>query len=245
MNNQEYVRLSLELHLFFDRIMKEHSFFLEAAFTEKDNKLKKIANNFQKVFSDILENVITLADGNITNDLIQANEIVTVNTLEAENKSINLSGIPINTNITLRENNLRSGRITLNEQLINSISSINKQALPVIENLIHFKNDILNQVLSCRMYTTNYPLLIEHIMDEAKVYYKLLTKVENKEPFTQNYLYEQELRKSMDFPLFFLQPKDSAQTHASALSSRNITTRRLFSEPMELVETPAIPCTSE
>ena len=193
MNNQEYVRLSLELHLFFDRIMKEHSFFLEAAFTEKDNKLKKIANNFQKVFSDILENVITLADGNITNDLIQANEIVTVNTLEAENKSINLSGIPINTNITLRENNLRSGRITLNEQLINSISSINKQALPVIEKLIHFKNDILNQVLSCRMYTTNYPLLIEHIMDEAKVYYKLLTKVENKEPFTQNYLYEQEL----------------------------------------------------
>lgn len=31
MNQSEYVRLSLELHLFFDRIMKEHSFFLEAA----------------------------------------------------------------------------------------------------------------------------------------------------------------------------------------------------------------------
>ena len=43
MNNVEYVRLSLELHLFFDRIMKEHSFFLEAAFTEKDSDLKKEA----------------------------------------------------------------------------------------------------------------------------------------------------------------------------------------------------------
>ena len=40
MNNSEYIRLSLELHLFFDRIMKEHSFFLEVAFLEKDNNLK-------------------------------------------------------------------------------------------------------------------------------------------------------------------------------------------------------------
>lgn len=29
-NNQKYVILSLELHLFFSRIMKEHSLFLEA-----------------------------------------------------------------------------------------------------------------------------------------------------------------------------------------------------------------------
>ena len=33
MNNNEYIRLSLELHLFFDRIMKEHSLFLETSFT--------------------------------------------------------------------------------------------------------------------------------------------------------------------------------------------------------------------
>ena len=36
MNQTDYVRLSLELHLFFDRIMKEHSFFLETAFTDKN-----------------------------------------------------------------------------------------------------------------------------------------------------------------------------------------------------------------
>ncbi len=35
MNQTDYVRLSLELHLFFDRIMKEHSFFLENCFYGK------------------------------------------------------------------------------------------------------------------------------------------------------------------------------------------------------------------
>lgn len=32
----DFVRQSLELHLFFARIMKEHSFFIEAGFTPKD-----------------------------------------------------------------------------------------------------------------------------------------------------------------------------------------------------------------
>lgn len=54
MNNNEYVRLSLELHLFFDRIIKEHSLFLEAAFMERDKELKNIAREFQRTFSDIL-----------------------------------------------------------------------------------------------------------------------------------------------------------------------------------------------
>ena len=40
MNRTDYVRLSLELHLFFDRIMKEHSFFLKTAFMEKDKDCK-------------------------------------------------------------------------------------------------------------------------------------------------------------------------------------------------------------
>lgn len=193
MNRQDYVRLSLELHLFFDRIMKEHSFFLEAAFTEKDKALKKVANDFQRAFSNILEDIITLANGNISREFLSNNEIVTSSTLEAENQSSNLSGISINTNITERELRLQSGNINVSDELINNISNINKRTLPAIQNLVQFKSNILNQVLSCNMYTTNYPLLIEHIMNEAKMYYQLLSRVENRQPFTENYIYEQEL----------------------------------------------------
>ncbi|HCU2975703.1 TPA: DUF2935 domain-containing protein, partial [Clostridioides difficile] len=38
-DNQKYVILSLELHLFFSRIMKEHALFLEAGFTNKNYNL--------------------------------------------------------------------------------------------------------------------------------------------------------------------------------------------------------------
>lgn len=193
MSNSEYVRLSLELHLFFDRIMKEHSFFLEVAFTEKNNDFKKMARNFQETFAKILTSAINLAEGNVSSNLLSSNEIVTKNTMDAEVKTSDLSGVFIDTNITRREMTLRSGRINVSQEMVNNISNLNNQTLPIIQNLINFKNNILNNVLSCKMYTTNYPLLITHIMNEAKMYYSLLRKVENRSVFTRNELYEQEM----------------------------------------------------
>ena len=193
MNQTDYVRLSLELHLFFDRIMKEHSFFLETAFMEKDKDLKRIAHNFQKNFSTILSRIVELANNNISQNFLNDGEMITNNTLEAEIKTSNLSGIEIDSNITRKQIELRSGMININERLINSISNINRRTLPLIQNLISFKTNILNNVLSCKMYTTNYPLLITHIINEAKMYYNLLSKIEKKEPFDRNYIYEQEL----------------------------------------------------
>lgn len=193
MNQNEYVRLSLELHLFFDRIMKEHSLFLEASFTEKEKEEKKIANRFQNAFSNILESIIPFANGNVSREFMESFEMITPNTLDAENKTSNLLGVPINTNITMAEARIKGGNPNIDMNILNNISNINKKTLPLIRQLIQFKNDILNKVLSCKMFTTNYPLLISHIMSEAKMYHNLLSRVEEKKPFTKEYIYEQEI----------------------------------------------------
>ena len=193
MNNSEYIRLSLALHLFFDRIMKEHSFFLEVAFLEKDNNLKKIAKDFKNLFSNTLEEVISLANNNVSPSLLTAEEIVTKNTLEAENKTSKLSGSYINTNITMKELNLKSGNINVNNELLSKVSNLNKRTLLSVSNLINFKNDILNKVLSCQMFTSNYPLLIKHIMNEAKMYHSLLSKIENRTVMSKNDIYNEEI----------------------------------------------------
>ena len=43
-SREEYIRLSLELNLFFARIAKEHSIFIEGAFTAKDADLAREAD---------------------------------------------------------------------------------------------------------------------------------------------------------------------------------------------------------
>ena len=149
--------------------MKEHSFFLEVSFTDKNKEFKNIAHEFQNEFSKILENIVNLANNNLSQDFIQANEFVAKNTIEAENQSSYLTTIPINTNITKKELNLQSGNININPLLLNNINSLNTKTLNLVRNLIHFKKDVLNHVLTCKAYTTNYPLLITHIMNEAKM----------------------------------------------------------------------------
>ena len=72
--------------------------------------------------------------------------MITANTLESEIKTSDLSGVEIDTNITKKQERLKSGRTNINQELINSISSINRKTLPLIQNLIDFKNDILNNV---------------------------------------------------------------------------------------------------
>ncbi len=115
MNQTDYVILSLELHLFFDRIMKEHSFFLETAFMEKDKDLKRIAHNFQKNFSTILSRIVELANNNISQNFLNDGEMITNNTLEAEIKTSNLSGIEIDSNITRKQRFLHKSCGNLNK----------------------------------------------------------------------------------------------------------------------------------
>lgn len=173
--------------------MKEHSFFLEASFTEKDNNMKQLARNFQNTFTNFLRRTVSLANGNISNEILRSNEIVTKDTLAAETKTNNLTGATFDTELTRRELSLRSGNINVTEPLLRNISLLNRETLPMIQRLIEFKQSILNNVLSCRMYTTNYPLLIQHIMNEAKMYHTLLTRIEKRTPVTRQELLEQEL----------------------------------------------------
>lgn len=193
MNQNDYVNLSLELHLFFDRIMKEHSFFLEVAFTEKNNDLKKIARRFQKEFAQILKRSIALSRGRLSKDFLSSNEIVTKNTLKAEAITSRLSGVMIDSNITTSELDLESGNREVSSELIKQISALNIETLSLVKGIIKFKNDILVRVLDCKMFTMNYPLLITHIMNEAKMYYSLLEKIENKNAFAEREIYEQEV----------------------------------------------------
>lgn len=54
MNTNRYVIQSLELHLFFGRIMKEHAFFLRAGFTPADPSFSERAAFYQKGFEALL-----------------------------------------------------------------------------------------------------------------------------------------------------------------------------------------------
>ena len=169
--SKEFVRQSLELHLFFGRIMKEHSFFLELGFTPRDINFTNRADEFRREFDDLLREVVLLSDGVVSKDALKSGEIVTPFTLEAEKASEFYTGIDIPTDITRAEFKLEPAhKDSVSKELVDKVARINNKAIKLISELINFKEKILSNVLRCKMFTLNYPLLIDHIMREARLY---------------------------------------------------------------------------
>lgn len=182
LSQDEYVVKSLELHLFFARIMKEHSFFLEAGFTPKNADYAKEADRFKIEFETLLSNAVGISSGIIRPDVLTSGEIITDFTLGAEQKSQHFTGITLNQNITVMEARLHSGNtMQIPQKTVEQISKINNEAKILVDDLIAFKQNILNNVLSCSMFTANYPLLIEHIIREAKLYHDHIVSLEHGE----------------------------------------------------------------
>ena len=179
MNSNLYLCKSLELHLFFGRIMKEHAFFLRAGFTPADPSFSERAAFFQKGFEALLRETVSLADGVIGRKVIESGEVVTEFTSWAERQTECFTGIPIDKDITSQALRLRPGDCRCNlAQMQGKVRRLNCTAQKLLAGLIDLKEIILKRVLRCEMFTLNYPLLIEHILREAKLYRKILEMLE-------------------------------------------------------------------
>lgn len=174
-----FVRQSLELHLFFARIMKEHSFLLQLGFTPRDSRFTRKADEFRIAFDNLLWNVVKLSDGVISKNVLKSGEVITPFTLEAEKASEFLTGVDIPTEITKAQEKLVAAcKEICDQSLMDCVAEINERAIYLISDLIRFKADILENVLTCKMFTVNYPLLIDHIKREANLYLDIVKKLQ-------------------------------------------------------------------
>jgi hypothetical protein len=183
MKNDNFVTRSVDLHLFFMRIMKEHMFFIEVAFTPQNFNMQETATKLKERASDFLSRVVLIANNNVSVTAVESGEIVTKHTLNAENATLYYTNSPIDTNITKREYELIPAMGNTLNFNANDIVSLNSEAYQIVSDIIAFKTTLLNAVLNCSMFTMNYPLLIDHILREAKYYLKKITELQNNNQF--------------------------------------------------------------
>jgi hypothetical protein len=178
----EFIKQSLGLHLFFGRIMKEHSFFLQVGFTPRDTSFTQQADAFRREFDGLLGEAISLSNGVVNPGVLQSGEVITPFTLNAERATTYFTGVQIPTQLTQAEAGLAGGGIiTANPMLERRVYALNQRAINATAALIQFKTNILSNVLSCKMFTFNYPLLIKHITREAELYLLQLRRLQSRE----------------------------------------------------------------
>lgn len=219
MDTDNYVVKSLELHLFFGRIMKEHSLFLRAGFTPVNVSFSNKAEFFKQEFESLLCQAVTLSNGIVSREVLCSGELVTDFTALAEEQTERFTAIPINKAITSKELRLISGsgcrRCGFGSEKHAQVQRLNRRALKLLDGLISFKENILKNVLSCQMFTMNYPLLIEHILREAKLYREYVVMLENEGDLTDRSMKEVECfwnRIMMEHALFIRGLLDPSET---------------------------------
>lgn len=87
MNTNCYVVRSLEMHLFFGRIMKEHALFLRAGFTPADPSFSQKAEFYLKEFESLLCEAVSLSDGIVGKEFLGSGEVITEFTSLAEKQT--------------------------------------------------------------------------------------------------------------------------------------------------------------
>jgi len=175
LSRKDFIQISLETNLFFQRIMKEHLFFMEVNIAPVNPEYISEANIFKRCFEDLLAETVIFANGAVRNEVLKSNEIVTNYTLRAENVTSKLTGASINMKITEAEYNLRSDpNFEYTQWLEEKVHDINCRSLNILEEVIQFKEKILNLVLDCKIFVSMYPHMLSHLVKEAEVYSLIL-----------------------------------------------------------------------
>ena len=131
-------------------------------------------------------------------DVLCSGEVFTEFTVMAEQQTTRLTKVPIDFRITQAEERLRAGCAKcMGDEMADrmgwQIRRLNQRVLQMLNGLIMFKKQILREVTSCRLYTDNYPLLIEHIIREAELYRQIITMLEEGKCMSQENIAETEL----------------------------------------------------
>lgn len=185
-----YAVLSIETHLYFARIMKEHSLFLMAGFPGKEKAWFETADWYREHFEEFLKEVLDLAEGLVRDEVLGSCELSTKYTVPAEKRTQELSGIPIDSRITEMEQSLKKDcRREVDRELVQKIRELNERAIWLLDGLIEFKQGILQMVKKAKLFTGNYPLLIEHIMREAKLYRSAVSELQQSRQISESRVY--------------------------------------------------------
>lgn len=221
---ENYAVLSLETHLFFARIMKEHALFLQAGFPCVNEMWIRRADRIRQQFEVFLREVVQISDARVNEPILHSCELATGFTISAEKRTQQLSGIPIDSRITEHTKKLRSGCSVANTtELTRIVNRLNRRALQLLQELITLKENILDEVGKGKLYHASYPLLIQHILREAKLYRTMIEDLMKEDCTSYNKLKQTEEfwnQIMMEHALFIRGMLDPSETELIATANQ-------------------------
>lgn len=76
--------------------------------------------------------------------------------------------------------------------MMRRIRELNRVSLQLTSGLIDLKEQIIRDMAVCRLFTFNYPLLVEHILREAELYRSMILELERRGMISEQNMFQME-----------------------------------------------------
>lgn len=183
-SNNVFVVQSLINHLFFLRTIREFCLNIELSFYQNNNDIIEIASNLRKRYEDLEEEVVSLANGRIPNQLLNSGSFVTNYTLNTELLTEKLFGVIINTDLTVLEKELKGydnlENVSINDEVVERVNKLNQDGIELSRNFIDFCKYLRDQMLNNNIFSYMYPLIYNYMIEEAGLYVSDLERLQSK-----------------------------------------------------------------
>jgi hypothetical protein len=180
MNREEFIGASIELNLFWTRILKEHCIFLEAGLPCKDIRYIQGLDRLKVQFELLLYETLEYA-GALPAHAHKNGAFITEYTESAENKTMDLTGVSVNVRLTDLERKMLTdprplpvGRLP---EVFSAVRRLNDKASSAALRLLEMQSALLDEILKGTLFSANYPAVYTHMNEETEEYVRNLRRL--------------------------------------------------------------------
>lgn len=192
LSDTTYVTQSLIDHLFYLRILREFCLNIQLSFFQNNQNIIETAEELGKRYEELGIIASKISKGFIPNQIIKDRYFITDYTLDCELLTEKLFGIDINTDLTVQQKNIvgfdNISELKINEELINQVSDLNKDAIELTKDFIDFCKYLKQEMLNGNLFSYSYPLIYTYMLEEAGLFASDLERIQDKSTADPTYI---------------------------------------------------------
>lgn len=240
LSDNKFVVQSLINHLFYLRTLRNFCLNIQLSFYKNNEDIIEIARAIGKRYEELNSEALSLANGLIPAQILNNNYFITNYTLNTELLTEKLFNININTDLTIEQTNLTGfnniNDVTITNDLLNKINSLNNNAIELTKNFIEFCKYLRQNMMENNIFSYSYPLIYSFIIKEAGLYVSDLERIQQRDNADPTYIINFQYYFSdsmMQIAQFIIGLSDPSQT-SIITNAENY--RKSFSKLMEKYE---------
>ncbi len=230
-----FIQQSFINNLFYLRTLREFCLTIELSFYQNNESYITVAHDLGKKYEELGNQILKLANYNISKDLLDSKAFVTDYTLDCELLTEELFDIDIDTDLTVEEMNLNpiEDNKNLSNEILEELKNINENAIELTRGFIDFCQYLLESRNNNLIFSYNYPLIYRYMIEEASLYANDLYRIQNRTSVDPTFIanYEYYFCNSMKLACQFIIGLSDPNQTAIITNANNY--RKIFQEKMK------------